>query len=94
MKPLAKIPHFKTDDEAAAFWDTHSLADFSDGLELMEDVEFRTPQKQIISLRLEPDDVQLLKRLARRKGIGHSTLVRIWVKERLVELAPMQEKRR
>ncbi len=83
---MATIPHFKTDEEAAAFWDSHSLADFSDDLEAADDIEFHAPQKQVISLRLDPEDVQLIKRLAHRKGIGHSTLAPIWVKEKLVEL--------
>jgi predicted DNA binding CopG/RHH family protein len=84
---MAKIPHFKTDAEAAEFWDSHSLADFDEDLEQVDDLEFKAPQKHVISLRLDPEDIQRLKLLARHKGIGHSTLARIWVKEKLTELS-------
>ncbi|MFH0800802.1 MAG: CopG family antitoxin [bacterium] len=83
---MAKIPSFKKDEEAAAFWETHSLADFDEDLELASEVAFELPQKQTLSVRLDARDVQLLKKLARYKGIGHSTLARIWVKEKLDEV--------
>lgn len=30
MKKLKKIPNFKSDEEEAEFWDTHSTADYID----------------------------------------------------------------
>jgi hypothetical protein len=30
-----------------------------------------------------PEDIQALKTVAEEKGIGHTTLVRMWVKERI-----------
>lgn len=80
---MAKIPKLKIDKDVAEFWDTHSLTDFDEDLELADDVEFVRPQKQIISLRLDRQDIKKLKAVARKKGIGHSTLARMWVKEKL-----------
>jgi len=40
LKPLGgavmKIPEFKTEEEEAQFWETHSLADYMDELEEVE----------------------------------------------------------
>ena len=69
---MAKIPRFKTDEEIAEFWDTHSLADFEDELEIAADAVFVKPERQVISLRLDRKIVKALKSLAAQKGIGYS----------------------
>ena len=79
---MPKIPKFKTDKEIAKFWDTHSLADFEDELEIAKDVVFVKPERQVISLRLDRKIVKSLKYLAARKGIGYSPLLRMWILER------------
>ena len=82
---MAKIPKFKTDKEIAEFWDTHSLADFEDELEIAKDVVFVKPERQVISLRLDRKIVRALKALAARKGIGYSPLLRMWILERFYQ---------
>ena len=79
---MGKIPYFKSDREAAQFWDTHSLADFDEELESADDVVFVRPQRQIVSLRLDRKVVSALKFLAKRKGLGYSSLLRMWVLEK------------
>ena len=39
----------------------------------------------MISLRLEEQDVSEVKRLARRKGLPYTVLLRMWIKEKLNE---------
>ena len=39
--------------------------------------------KRALSVWLTEEDIEQLKRIAKEKGIGHTTLVRMWVKERL-----------
>lgn len=93
-KPITKqaksrIPHFKTVQEEADFWDTHSLADFEDELEEVSDVQFvvtRAKTKRGITVRFEEDLLDTLRTEARAKGIGPSTLIRMWVLEHLREL--------
>ena len=75
-----------TDEAIAQFWDTHSLTDYLDELEITDDVVFVKPEKQVISIRLEPKYVNQLKILAHKMGIGYSLLVRHWVMERLRHL--------
>ena len=80
---MAKIPRFKSDKEAAEFWDTHSLTDFTEDLRPAKNVVFIKPDRQVVSLRLDRKLVKVLKHYARQKGIGYSTLLRMWVMERL-----------
>jgi predicted DNA binding CopG/RHH family protein len=79
---MAKIPRFTSDKDAATFWDTHSLADFEDELRPARNVVFVKPERQVISLRLDRSIVNALKRLAQRRGLGYSSLLRMWVLER------------
>lgn len=80
---MGSIPRFKSDKEAAAFWDTHSLADFEKELRPAKEVVFVRPRRQVVSLRLDRKLVGALRHYARRKGIGYSSLLRMWVLERL-----------
>jgi len=80
--PKKTIPVLASDEEAAEFWDTHSLADYLHDTEPVDDVRFvRQPLKQI-SLRLAPSEIQRLKRIAATKGIGYQTMLRMWITER------------
>jgi hypothetical protein len=45
------------------------------------------PAREPVSVRLDPEDIFLLKRLARRKGIPSSQLMALWVHERVVREA-------
>lgn len=40
-------------------------------------------QGRAVSLWLLEEDIEKLKEIAQEKGIGHTTLIRMWVKERL-----------
>jgi len=91
---MAKIPRFKSDKEARAFWDTHSLADFEEDLRPAKNVVFVKPDRQVISLRLDRKIVSALKALAHRKGIGYSSLLRMWVLERFSQEARPKRHRR
>jgi predicted DNA binding CopG/RHH family protein len=78
---MAKIPKFKSDKELAKFWDTHSLADFEEDLVPAKKVVFVKPDRQIVSLRLDRKVVNAVKVLAAKKGIGYSSLLRMWLIE-------------
>ena len=46
----SRIPAFKTVEEEASFWDTHSSEEFADELTLVDDVQFVkvNPRKEFI----------------------------------------------
>jgi len=48
-----------------------------------ENLVFR--KQRVLTLRLDEPTLDELKEVANRKGLGMSTLVRMWVKERLEE---------
>jgi predicted DNA binding CopG/RHH family protein len=83
----SKIPEFKTVQEAAEFFDTHSLAEFEDEFEDAPDVVFvKAGPKKTVSVRLDEASMARVTKEAQAKGIGPSTLIRMWVLERLRSL--------
>ncbi len=80
----SRIPTFKTIEEEAAFWDTHSSEEFADELTPVENVRFVKAQpKKALSVRFDEDTFEELSREAREKGIGPSTLARMVILEHL-----------
>jgi len=77
------IPTFKDEAEAAAFWDTHSPEDYPGDFEEVQ-VRFSRPLiKRGLTIKLSDETIQKLRKIAQLKGIGPTTLVRMWVLEHL-----------
>ncbi|MBI3744853.1 MAG: hypothetical protein HY261_11300 [Chloroflexi bacterium] len=75
MTTKKPIPHFKSYEEEAEFWDTHDLTDY---------FTFRPVRlEKGVTVRLDSPTLNAVNRQARDKGIGPSTLIRMWVKERV-----------
>ena len=70
-----RIPTFRSDQEERAFWARHSLEEFARDLVDL-DVEIRPPRTEQIALRLQKEDLQVLRSLAAKRGVGHTTLAR------------------
>jgi len=86
-KKLSKanhIPEFATLEEEAEFWDTHSTADYEHGFKPVR-VRFAKNLSNGITIRFDPDTLQKVRLVAHTKGIGPTTLIRMWVLERLQE---------
>ncbi len=81
-KELKKIPKFKTYEEEASFWDTHSIADFKGELQKV-DLTVKKPLKMTFTVRLDPKTVKELDNVAKDKGVGPRTLARMWLLEKL-----------
>ncbi len=80
-----KIPIFKNYQEEAEFWDTHDVTDYLDDMKFV-DVEFLPRQKkgESITIRLEPKVKELISKIAtHRYRVSLSTIIRIWLIERL-----------
>ena len=74
-----------SDEQIAQFWESHDSTDYLDQMEDVE-VELEVPQDyRVISLRLEAKDIERVKRLAQRKGLPYTVLLRMWIKEKLEE---------
>lgn len=75
------IPPFKTLEEEAKFWDTHSAVD---EINKGTTVGFHSANKtHTITIRFEPKKLQVLREKADRMGIGPTTLARMWIIEKL-----------
>jgi hypothetical protein len=77
-----RIPEFASREEEAAFWDTHSTADYEAEFTPVR-VRFAKRLSSGVTIRLDPDTLEHLRALAQKKGIGPTTLIRMWVLERL-----------
>ena len=90
----SRIPDFQSREEEAEFWDTHDFTDYLDeswpvqiqvGDEFRARVEARAAARaqDRLTIRLDRADRAALDREARARGIGPSTLVRMWIKDHL-----------
>ena len=76
------IPDFKSMEEEAKFWDTHSLADYWDEFKTVK-VRFAKNLSEGVTVRFDPVTSNKLRVEAHQKGIGPTTLIRMWILERL-----------
>jgi predicted DNA binding CopG/RHH family protein len=77
-----RIPDFASREEEAAFWDTHDFSDYWDELTPVK-VRAAKNLSEGITIRLDPDTLDQLRARAHDQGIGPTTLVRMWILERL-----------
>ena len=78
----SRIPRFKSREEEADFWDTHSTTEFED--EFVEvKMEVARPLIHTLAVRMDAKTIDRLAAVGRKKGIGPSTLARMWLLERL-----------
>lgn len=82
IKTKSRIPEFKNREEEAKFFDSHDMADFQDEFKVIK-VRFAKNLSEGLHIRLDPETLTKLRIEAKEKGIGPTTLVRMWVKEQL-----------
>ena len=79
-----RIPEFASIEEEASFWDTHSTADYAEEFTPVR-LRFAKRLSTGVTIRLDPDTLERLRTLAHQQGIGPTTLIRMWVLERLTQ---------
>jgi len=52
-------------------------------LDRAEPFKVMRPPRQPVSLRLDPFDISMIKRIARKKGIPHTQLMALWLHEKV-----------
>ena len=71
----------------ATQWDTAISGERPEQVhELLIDAEpFKVPRpaRQPVSVRMDPFDVAMIKRFARKKGVPHTQLMAMWLRERI-----------
>lgn len=81
-KQKSKIPEFKNREEEAKFFETHSISNYLDELKPVK-AHFAKNLSEGLHIRLDPDTLVKLRYEAQEKGIGPTTLVRMWIREQL-----------
>ena len=81
-KITSRIPEFKTLEEEAKFWETHSFSEFTDELKPVK-VKFAKNLSEGITIRFDEVTLNKIRGLAHKKGIGPTTLARMWILEHL-----------
>lgn len=78
------IPEFKSEEEEAAWWDANPdlIAEIFERAAAQGRVTRRAPTKTV-AIRLPIDDIARARRLARKKGIGYQTFVKMLLHEAL-----------
>jgi predicted DNA binding CopG/RHH family protein len=78
----SRIPQFSSREEEAAWWDSHDITDYLAELKPIR-VRFAKNLSEGLTVRLDPQTMHELRERAKRQGIGPTTLIRMWVMERL-----------
>lgn len=84
-QPANSVPDFENREEMAEWFDAHDVGDYIDEFEVVdsEDVEVADNLSEVVTVRLNQQMLIDLRRQAREKGIGASSLARMWLLERL-----------
>ena len=88
----APLPKFRSDEAAAEYFQTHSVAEVWDQLPeskptklskaLANSIRKRhTAAKSPISTRLGPEQIAAAKKIAAAKSVGYQTQLRMWIAE-------------
>lgn len=88
---MPKLPKFETDDDLAAWVDTHDTADFMDEMEDADEVfavkrtHFTTKP---LDVRLRSDLFAAIEAAAERRGVPYQMLVQTWLREKVMQETP------
>ena len=86
---MSKLPEKirKRLKEEAHEWDTTIAAEKAETVEKLlgkaERFEAYRPPRQPVSLRIDPFDLSMAKRIARRKGVPFTQLMSMWLHEKI-----------
>lgn len=83
MKKIkSKIPEFKNREQEAKWFDTHDITDYQDEFKTVK-TRFAKNLSEGITIRLDPGTLNKLRSRAHKKGVGPTTLARMWIMENL-----------
>lgn len=78
------IPSFKSREEEIRFWDAHALETLSpDEVEEIKVSRPERPRTSTFAIRMDQKVIEVIRHVAKARGLGPTQLVRAWVLERL-----------
>jgi len=81
---VSSISKARTVEEMAAFWDTHSVADYDDQTYEVDMTFEPTARRNYVSI--ESDLMQELRTIAQKRQVSTQTLVNVWLRKYVDEL--------
>lgn len=88
MKKKGKrIPAFRSLEEESEYWDKHSVTEHLSEFKPVK-MKLRGPVKHLLSIRIDMDLVQKIRRIADHRGVPYQTLMQQWLAERAEDEAP------
>ena len=79
-----KLPQSDSIQELAQFWDTHDLTDFDNELEEVIGPVFE--HELTVMIRLGSQDAEVIRNIAKAKGLDDAELIHEWVVEKVHSL--------
>ena len=80
------IPNFKNREEEAKFFDTHDMADYQHEFKTVK-VKFAKNLSEGITVRFDKATIEKLREIAHERGVGPTTLARMWIMDHLRQQA-------
>lgn len=84
-----KQPKMKTSKQERDFWDSHSVVDYIEDLEEVDNLFALSPEltdkikertkKKAISIRLANWEIELTKKIAKTRNMPYQQLIRQWI---------------
>lgn len=85
MSEHKRLPHFKSYEEMAEFWDTHSLADYWDQTE-PANFEISPNARRRYLVSIDRDLLNRIQKIARIRGLSMESLVNLFLEQHLKEV--------
>lgn len=79
---LKSIPEFKNREEEAQWFDTHDMADYQHQFKTIK-AKFAKNLSEGITIRFDKTTLNKIRGIAHKKGVGPTTLARMWIMEHL-----------
>ena len=88
LMTMARLPEFKTPEEFAEFFETHSVADYWEEFEEVTDIEFVRPAEAqaMIPLAVSDSLFKEMQAYATQEGVSLPALARRWLMAHAREL--------
>lgn len=80
--PKHSIPAFSSVEEEAKWWDTHDVMDYPEDIKSITKRPARAYHR-VLTIRLTDEMDKKLRTTAEGKGVGPTTLARMWIVEHL-----------
>ena len=81
-KQTRRIPKFSSREEEAHWFDTHDMADYQHEFKTAP-VHFAKHLSSVLPVRFDEQTLGKLRHVAHHRGVGPTTLIRMWVLERM-----------